>query len=475
MTDIPRREIIGSLGSLLGIGYLGHSQDGTAPIIINGDPDDPALEIQDAYFLDGDENATSSLETYGEEIVSVEGLIENVGSEIGDRTVTLFFDEDEMGNQFVELEPADTEIIYFAPDAPSVDSETTIGVHLDETVVGELVVQPRVDIQVVGAWLLDDGQRVDEKTITEDELIEAEVDLQNYGIDSGDFEVELEKNGTVLDDTITTVAPADDVVSTALSGEAPEVDEETNYSINIADHEAGQVSVEPTSDTPDSGGTHQWDYIEGSGTTVEDSNGSLNLSYTGLSWDTGAGTEDVHAILDGVDDYADLGDDFLTSFINDAEGTIFTWHRVDDTGDNINTLFASYFTSSGTNFTLTARTDNNEWYYRLTIDGASEDISGGDLGNNIGEWVAVAVVADGSDIRLFVALPPDYDVVEVSTAPAPATSTQSTWDATVSKGRETVDDRRYFEGGIDLSWGDTSPRTQSDLQSFVDDSASFYE
>lgn len=327
-----RREIIGTVGSVLGIGFLSTKDSGdvAGPIIVDGSEGGPALEVKEAYLLDNG-NKTATFTQYAGEPYEVEGVLQNIGDEAGSRTFDLVVGESVEDERVVELSPAESQTVYFMPNAPSVSEQTTLSIMLGDSAVGELVVEPRVDISVTGAFLLDgSGNRVSSRTLTEGEILDAEADLENAGIDSGDISLALELEGSQLDSATTTVGPDAGVVEQQLSGEVPQVDTSTEYAATIADQSAGTVTVEPAPAIPDSEGLHEWLLDDGSGTTAADRVGNADLSLSGPSWVSGVGVGDYVLDWDGADDSATAADADLNEW-GDTGSILFPTLLRDDT------------------------------------------------------------------------------------------------------------------------------------------------
>ena len=219
---------------------------------------------------------------------------------------------------------------------------------------------------------------------------------------------------------------------------------------------------------PDSGGTHQWNTDEAEGTTLTDAIGELDGTINGATWTSGEGAGDVYLSYDGTDDYTDLGADSrteLTHFTEDGEGTVFAWVNPDFSSD-----FRSILSSGASDDDvgiLFRAIDSNEYQFTLITDGTSASVSGGNLESG---WIPVAATADGSTARLFVG----ESMTEVGSDTI-TDSTTNDFTANVNIGRTTEQDTHYWDGGIDIVWTDNQARTQSFLQSFVDDSKQFYE
>lgn len=226
---------------------------------------------------------------------------------------------------------------------------------------------------------------------------------------------------------------------------------------------------------PDSGGTHQWNYTEGTSTAVADEIGSLDLSFTGIAnWPTDAGAGGTYAVVNGTDDYAELGSDELTSLLSSATGTFGGWCRLDNSNSSRNQIVGTLTTASGTNFAIDGEISNSRWRVGLTLSGTLNTASGGDPANDVGDWVFMAFTADGSTLSLYRAQPTGYDVVQLDSASISG-SASGGWDYPVriaSRG-DTVDN--LFEGGMDIQFYDTSGWTESELQSFVDDTKGYYQ
>ena len=240
------------------------------------------------------------------------------------------------------------------------------------------------------------------------------------------------------------------------------------------EHWKSLVDLQEYPALPDSGGNHQWDFTEGSDSFVADVNGDLNADFTSISWATGSGTDNVFAELDG-ENYADLGSESrpkLSHFVRDGKGTAFAWVKPSDSSD-MRAIYGTNFSNSDASIMLWKRGDNDDyqWYCGNGDDSNVWNISGGEPST---DWVALAGTADGSTAQLYIAEPPDYSISEIGTESVSGTRDVDL-DTNVYIGRPADNPERNWDGGIDLSFIDDKGWTESELQSFVDDSKELYE
>ena len=226
---------------------------------------------------------------------------------------------------------------------------------------------------------------------------------------------------------------------------------------------------------PDSEGFHQWNYDNWSGTLVPDEIGDLDADFTDISTGSDEGAGDTYGILDGVDDYGELGSVSRSAFSifveSSPEATAFSWVKPADTTD-IHLIFGSQITSSTRTFNFGVR-DGGKVYSRAN-DGDTDlwNFESGDI--DVDEWSAVVIVADGDTARLYAAEAPDYEVTELDTESISGGSSGDL-ERKVDIGREQAGDQRYWDGGLDLQFIHGSALSEAQLQSFVDDSKVFYE
>jgi len=224
---------------------------------------------------------------------------------------------------------------------------------------------------------------------------------------------------------------------------------------------------------PDSGGDHQWNVVEGSGTTISDVNGSLNADFSSLSWVTGAGTEDVHIDVSGGHAiFASSNYDFVMS----GSATFFfainpdTTTAPDSYGQSI---FAS--TRGGSNNFSLELEDGGDWLFFLRRADGTTQIEDPSVSDDINNWTIISGVVDeaNSNQILYKASPANnYTVTEIASGTPPATTSNSLENDVGWMAR--FDGGRYFDGQGDYGFTDNSAYSQSELQSIVDDLVGYY-
>lgn len=239
------------------------------------------------------------------------------------------------------------------------------------------------------------------------------------------------------------------------------------------------VDLHEYSAIPDSGADHQWNYTAGSGTLVSDTIGSLDADFTGLDWVSGSGAGNVYGELDGVDDIADLGSGTRSGwlhFVEDHQGTLFWWVRP-ESGEDLTICGCNDFASDERGFFLHLFGNAVDSDIEFFMSDGESQIVRDDYGNIPTEsWSAVALVCDGSDALFYQAVPAtNYDVELVGSASIDADSGSGDLERNVVIGDKMTARGDNFAGGMDISFKDQISWTESELQSFVDDSKGLFE
>ena len=219
---------------------------------------------------------------------------------------------------------------------------------------------------------------------------------------------------------------------------------------------------------PDSGGTHQWNHLENGGTTLGDSIGTLDATINGATWTSGLGTGGGHLVYDGANDDSVLsgGASEFTHFTDAGTGTFFTWITPDTLADSRVILGSTATTTEvGAYFLITGGDLRCSLYYGTN---GVETQAKASYPASAGEWAPVAFTADGSTLKVWAGDP----ITEIASDTLEGT-TGSDWSNDPYFGYGPLTDYRH-DGGMDLTFTDSDAWTQSELQSFVDDSREFY-
>lgn len=234
----------------------------------------------------------------------------------------------------------------------------------------------------------------------------------------------------------------------------------------------GLRNLQEISEIPDSGASHQWNFTAGSGTTVSDVNGAEDADWNAIGWQTGAGAEDTYGQPDGSDDYAPF-DAQAFNFGVSGPITIFYWLEPESTISD-DRLLNSEFSASGNNF-YTGFGNGTQFDWMLTRNGSQQYIRAGDVSNYYGEWIAYAVTAGPSNglVSYLAESGDSYSVDQLGTASVPSQATGD-WEQTVTWAGYAGSSESSFNGGLDIAFVDNTEWTQSELQTFVDDSKSLY-
>jgi len=230
---------------------------------------------------------------------------------------------------------------------------------------------------------------------------------------------------------------------------------------------------------PDSGGTHQYNAIEGSGSTLGDSIGSLDGTINGASWVTGgAGARGAYLQYDSSNnDNVNLTTDSRTEldhFVRNGEGTVFVWINPDTTSSR-QTFVGSTISTDDVGFAVETRPADSEYLSFKLLGGGNQDLATTSTDLLVtNTWQPVAATGDGSNFRIYHGDPNNnYTVSEV--ASTSVTNTRSSiLDNNVSIGLDTSTTAAPFDGGMDIAYFDSVGQSQSEIQQFVDDSKSFY-
>ena len=307
--------------------------------------------------------------------------------------------------------------------------------------------------------------------VEEGETLNVDYLVDNTGgvEDTQDIRLEIDNTQEDVDTDVT--LDSDTSTTGTLQWDTTDESADTYSATVLSDDDSDSVTVEIESAIPDSGGTHQWNHDEGSDTTLGDVIGSLDGSINGASWQSGAGTKDTHLDYNGDDDHTDLGSQSRVAFkhfTSDKQGTLFCWINP----SNVSGLSAFWgATAANDNIGFGFRLNDDDINFFMNDGSGTPMVSMGATNVASTGWQPVAVTCDGSDARIWHG----ESITEEATESIGGGTTDD-FTHNVSFGRITQDGGiQYYDGKIDLAWSDDVARSQSELQSFVDDTKQFYE
>ena len=226
------------------------------------------------------------------------------------------------------------------------------------------------------------------------------------------------------------------------------------------------AEIDVGSAIPDSGLAHQWNTDEGSGATLVDSNGGLDGTINGATWQSGAGTNNAYLDYDGVDDHTDLGEESKSelSYLVGTTGSIGFWFNTSD--DSRQVIMGNAFSSAEVCFGFRIRDDMNLGF--TMSDGSEFDsIRGGTVPTN--EWVFGGYRMDGSTRYLYI-----NDTQVASQSIARSTTNDLTSDVVTigDLGGEAGQD--IFTGGIDIGFTGPTDIGDQGMKDWYSDTQEFY-
>jgi len=214
-----------------------------------------------------------------------------------------------------------------------------------------------------------------------------------------------------------------------------------------------------------------WHYSEGSGTTVADDVGTLDASFTGLDWSSDFGFEGHYGILDGVDDYGELGSDSKSELsfpLNTGVFSFFSWFNT----HSEQTQMVISSDVGGTNMRWNFSIIDGKYSVRLYFNGPSAQIDTGNI--TVNEWVALAATGDGDTLELYVAEPPDYEITLLGDTSISGDTTSGSLDEPVALGAR-HDGSDPFDGFLDNQFIGDESLSESQFQEWVDATKGNYE
>ena len=226
---------------------------------------------------------------------------------------------------------------------------------------------------------------------------------------------------------------------------------------------------------PTSGADHQWNYTNGSGKLVEDVIGDASADYSGLSWGSDSGPRNTYGVLNEEDDIADLGTSTASDwihFVSQQKGTLFAWIAPNNITETQYIISAGY-DGSQSNRSISFRLNDDAIEINV-FDGVGNKLyehSGGSIETS--DWSVVAMVVDGDTSKLYIAKNDTYNITEVSSSSVSSDQGSGDLDGNVKFGDAEFSDGAYG-GGKSITFKDSGAWSESELQSFIDDTKNYF-
>lgn len=256
MVDDTRRAVIVTGLSAIGVGASSRSGSVTGGASI----DAGEIELSDLELVDTNDNSLIGLDVLDDETIVARGVATNVGDveEIFEIWLALELDGawTDLSSKEFDIKAKEAQSVELSADLSNLAiDQDYLGtpVYLGGAEIGTIdLLQSGPNIQITGAWLIDgSGNRVESLTVQEGDPITAETDLTNEGTETGDQLLELTYGENTLDSATVTVDPGQEITQ-QLVGDAPQVDGDQEFTINVENQRAGDVTVEDS--VPDSEG-----------------------------------------------------------------------------------------------------------------------------------------------------------------------------------------------------------------------------
>ena len=210
------------------------------------------------------------------------------------------------------------------------------------------------------------------------------------------------------------------------------------------------------SSIPDSA-IHRYKFAEGSGTSVADSIGTNDVSFTDLSWTTGSYIEDAAGVTDGIDDRGEA------SNIGDLDGATEAWVAATVNANDVSAQQVITMVGGGSS-TTGGGNDN----FRLGINNGEAEFFV-DAGTS-NQWVSGGALSTGTNYRIVGRY--DGSSQEIWVNASQVASTPQSGGIASSDAYMTIADRlgtdHYLDGTLDdILWG-VGTLTDSDIQDDYD-------
>jgi hypothetical protein len=217
--------------------------------------------------------------------------------------------------------------------------------------------------------------------------------------------------------------------------------------------------------------TNHWPHDEGSGSTLNDNEASLDFSIDGATWQTGAGNGGAYLEYDG-------GDDRSTESTYAWDDTTFSWlcwvnpddlsnyQVIIQTGDDQSNDYAVAFELGLTSREINAFINNGDGGSNVVITTS---------GASTGTWIFLAMAGSNNDELVFYwGTASDSDLT---------TAGSQNWDNGLSSSgiaafgarEENGSFSRHYDGSMDdVLYASGTKMTQSEIESYFDDTKGRY-
>ena len=229
-----------------------------------------------------------------------------------------------------------------------------------------------------------------EKTVRTGERLAVSYDITNRGQSDGEQTVELWLDGEVADSEALVLDTGEMGRMSLVTDAFTDEDDDQLYEVEIVtDDRVAQVMTVEVTAIPDAVDNH-WPIDEGSGTTLNDQEGSREFTVVGATWD---GTD---LLFDGTDDYADEpNSDGYFAGLDDF--SFFGWANANAFPSEA-TLAAVYDTGNDErSWEILIENSGENWRLNTSTDGSAVDFATANDSFSAGSWFSFAVTRRASD------------------------------------------------------------------------------
>jgi hypothetical protein len=224
-------------------------------------------------------------------------------------------------------------------------------------------------------------------------------------------------------------------------------------------HDSLTASAIP--DSVASQGVNYWPIDEGSGTTLVDAIGSSDLTIQGGTRTTGVGEGDEYVDLDGTDD--DIFGSHTGALDLSNAWTILGWFRIDAVLSSTQTIFAWDDTSTS-EFLTAGFDDGNGGRWFFGSDGRTGNITENSINTT---WAVTGVAHDGAG---------GLRIIHEGTTVHTDNSGSASWLSGLNEtyiGSD-LSTGTYLGAGVDQPWYADSELSDSEVQTFINETEDLY-